>query len=54
MCSFICRKFLVLMYMGGKPAEGIYVLISRIGQHIGFIYFCFGSTGWFLETPRQP
>jgi ubiquinol-cytochrome c reductase cytochrome b subunit len=31
-------NFLVLMYMGGKPAEGIYVLISRIGTAYWFLF----------------
>ena len=37
-------NFFVLMYMGGKPAEGIYVLISRIGTAYWFYLFLF----WLL------
>ena len=48
-------NFLVLMYMGGKPAEGIYVLISRIGTIYWFLFiFVLAPLVGFLETPRQP
>jgi len=48
-------NFLVLMYMGGKPAEGIYVLISRIGTAYWFLFiFVLAPLVGFLETPRQP
>ena len=43
------------MYMGGKPAEGIYVLISRIGTAYCFLFiFVLAPLVGFLETPRQP
>ena len=48
-------NFLVLMYMGGKPAEGIYVIISRIGTIYWFLFiFVLAPLVGFLETPRQP
>ena len=48
-------NFFVLMYMGGKPAEGIYVLISRIGTAYWFLFiFVLAPLVGFLETPRQP
>ena len=31
--------FFVLMYVGGMPAEGIYVLISRVGTVYWFLFF---------------
>jgi ubiquinol-cytochrome c reductase cytochrome b subunit len=48
-------NFLVLMYVGGKPAEDIYVLISRIGTAYWFLFiFVLAPLVGFLETPRQP
>ena len=48
-------NFLVLMYVGGKPAEGLYVLISRIGTAYWFLFiFVLAPLVGFLETPRQP
>jgi ubiquinol-cytochrome c reductase cytochrome b subunit len=32
-------NFFLLMYVGGKPAEGIYVLISRVGTVYWFLFF---------------
>ena len=47
--------FFVLMYVGGKPAEGIYVLISRIGTAYWFLFFLvLAPVVGFLEKPQQP
>jgi ubiquinol-cytochrome c reductase cytochrome b subunit len=47
--------FFLLTYMGGKPAEGIYVLISRIGTAYWFLFFLvLAPLVGYLETPRQP
>jgi ubiquinol-cytochrome c reductase cytochrome b subunit len=47
--------FFVLMYMGAKPAEGIYVIISRVGTAYWFLFFLvLAPLVGYLETPRQP
>jgi len=39
-CVFLfVLDFFILMYVGGMPAEGIYVLISRVGTAYWFLFF---------------
>ncbi len=41
------------MYMGAKPAEGIYVIISRVGTAYWFLFFLvLAPLVGYLETPR--
>jgi quinol-cytochrome oxidoreductase complex cytochrome b subunit len=47
--------FFILMYMGGKPAEGIYVIIARFGTAYWFLFLLvLAPLVGFLETPKQP
>jgi quinol-cytochrome oxidoreductase complex cytochrome b subunit len=39
-CVFLfVLDFFILMYVGGMPAEGVYVLISRVGTAYWFLFF---------------
>jgi len=39
-CVFLfVFDFFILMYVGGMPAEGVYVLISRVGTAYWFLFF---------------
>ena len=39
-CVFLfVLAFFILMYVGGMPAEGVYVLISRVGTAYWFLFF---------------
>jgi len=48
-------NFFILMYVGAKPAEGIYVLLAQIGTAYWFAFILIlAPVVGFLETPRQP
>ena len=50
---FLVGDFFLLMYCGAMPAEGLWILLSRIGTGYWFAYFLILApiVGW-LEKPH--
>ena len=47
--------FLVLMYIGAKPAEGVFLIVGRIATAYWFIHFLLVMPiVGLVETPREP
>jgi ubiquinol-cytochrome c reductase cytochrome b subunit len=51
---FLVGDFFLLMYVGAMPAEGLWILLGRIGTGYWFLYFLVLApvVGW-LEKPRM-
>ena len=51
----LALDFLVLMYIGAKPAEGVFLIVGRIATAYWFIHFLLVMPiVGLVETPREP
>ena len=51
----LALDFLVLMYIGAKPAEGVFLIVGRIATAYWFIHFLLViPIVGLVETPREP
>jgi len=48
--------FFLLMYVGAMPAEGLWIMLGRIGTAYWFLYFLVLApvVGWFEKPLRVP
>lgn len=53
---FLVGDFFLLMYVGAMPAEGIWIMLGRIGTAYWFAYFLILApvVGWFEKPLRVP